>query len=110
MDRLKTSLTVHNVCQLAFGQFGDFFDHCAALLSTSSGYKPIFLDSMELVAIEQASIVHSRGARTALERSAHVDRRRRHHCRARAACCAAVRAVPTVAGTYATPPPPSTSY
>ena len=42
---------------LAFGQFGDFFDQCAALLSTSSGYKPIFLDSMELVAIEQASIV-----------------------------------------------------
>ena len=37
---------------------------------------------MELVAIEQASIVYSR-ARTALERSAHVDHRRRHHCRAR---------------------------
>ena len=81
-----------NVNLLAFGQFRDFLDHCAALLSTSSGYKPIFLDSMELVAIEQASIVYS-GARTALERSAHVDHRH-HQCRACTACCA----VPTVAG------------
>ena len=97
------SFRVH--MSVSFWAIRRLFPPLCSTAQHSSGYKPIFLDSMELVAIEQASIVYS-GARTALERSAHVDHRR-HHCRACAACCAAV---PTLAAACATPPPLSTSY